>query len=211
MRCRLGPFQLRENPVCRNAYRPWRKPAPPGGRDFPPEKESMDFKQHIRAIPDFPKPGILFYDISTLLAHPKAWQAMVKELAAAVKPYRPELLVGIESRGFLVAAPLAYALGSGFAMVRKKGKLPGKTVRYTYDLEYGSDTIEMQEDAISPGQRVVVLDDLIATGGTMRATIELVQQRGGMVAGAACIIELAFLEGRRRLNVPLTSMIVYDS
>jgi adenine phosphoribosyltransferase len=171
----------------------------------------MDFKQHIRAIPDFPKPGILFYDISTLLAHPKAWQAMVEELAAAVRPYRPELLVGIESRGFLVAAPLAYALGSGFAMVRKKGKLPGKTVRYTYDLEYGSDTIEMQEDAISPGQRVIVLDDLIATGGTMQATIELVQQRGGTVAAAACIIELAFLEGRRRLNVPLTSMIVYDS
>lgn len=171
----------------------------------------MDFKQHIRAIPDFPKPGILFYDISTLLAHPKAWQAMVEELAAAVRPYCPELLVGIESRGFLVAAPLAYALGSGFAMVRKKGKLPGKIVRYTYDLEYGSDTIEMQEDAISPGQRVIVLDDLIATGGTMQATIELVKQRGGTVAGAACIIELAFLEGRRRLNVPLTSMIVYDS
>jgi adenine phosphoribosyltransferase len=171
----------------------------------------MDFKQHIRAIPDFPKPGILFYDISTLLAHAKAWQAMVEELAAAVKPYRPELLVGIESRGFLVAAPLAYALGSGFAMVRKQGKLPGKVVRYTYDLEYGSDMIEMQEDAISPGQRVIVLDDLIATGGTMQATIELVQQRGGTVAGAACIIELAFLEGRRRLNVPLTSMIVYDT
>ena len=103
----------------------------------------MDFKTHIRAIPDFPKPGILFYDISTLLAHAKAWQAMVEELAAAVKPYRPELLVGIESRGFLVAAPLAYALGSGFAMVRKQGKLPGKVVRYTYDLEYGSDMIEI--------------------------------------------------------------------
>jgi adenine phosphoribosyltransferase len=170
----------------------------------------MDFKEHIRAIPDFPKPGILFYDISTLLAHPQAWRAMVEQLAAAVRPLRPELFVGIESRGFLVAAPLAYALGSGFAMVRKKGKLPGKTVRFTYDLEYGSDTIEVQEDAISPGQRVVVLDDLIATGGTMQAAIELVQQRGGTVAGAACIIELAFLEGRRRLNVPLTSMVVYD-
>jgi len=171
----------------------------------------MDFKQHIRAIPDFPKPGILFYDISTLLAHPKAWQAMIEALAAAVRPSDPELLVGIESRGFLVAAPLAYALGTGFAMVRKKGKLPGKTVRHTYDLEYGSDTIEMQEDAIARGQRVIVLDDLIATGGTMQATIELVRQRGGIVAGAACIIELAFLEGRQRLDVPLTSMIVYDS
>jgi adenine phosphoribosyltransferase len=171
----------------------------------------MDFKQHIRAIHDFPKPGILFYDISTLLAHPQAWQAMVEQLAAAIRPYRPELLVGIESRGFLVAAPLAYAIGSGFAMVRKQGKLPGKTVRYTHDLEYGSDTIEVQEDAIAPGKRVIVLDDLVATGGTMRAAIELVQQRGGTVAAAACIIELGFLQGRRRLNVPLTSMIVYDS
>ena len=171
----------------------------------------MDFKRHIRAIPDFPKPGILFYDISTLLAHPRAWQAMVEALAEAIRPYRPELLVGIESRGFLVAAPLAYALGSGFAMVRKKGKLPGKTIRYSYDLEYGTDTIEVQADAISPGQRVIVLDDLIATGGTMQAAIELVQQQGGTVAAAACIIELSFLGGRGRLSVPLTSMIVYDT
>lgn len=170
----------------------------------------MDFKQHIRAIPDFPRPGILFYDISTLLAHPQAWRAMVEELAAAVRPHRPDLLVGIESRGFLVAAPLAYAIGSGFAMVRKKGKLPGRTARYTYDLEYGSDTIEIQEDAISPGQRVIVLDDLIATGGTMQAAIELVQQQGGTVAAAACIIELAFLEGRRRIGVPVTAMITYE-
>src|ERR1700730_4835987 len=123
----------------------------------------MDLKEHIRSIPDFPKPGILFYDISTLLAHPKAWQATVDPLADAVRGHRPDLLVGIESRGFLVAAPLAFALGSGFAMVRKKGKLPGKTVRYSYDLEYGTDTIEVQEDAIMPGQRVLVLDDLLAT------------------------------------------------
>jgi adenine phosphoribosyltransferase len=172
--------------------------------------EAMDFKQHIRAIPDFPKPGILFYDISTLLAHPQAWRAMIEQLADVIRPYQPELLVGIESRGFLVAAPLAYALGSGFAMVRKKGKLPGKTVRYSYDLEYGTDTIEVQEDAISAGQRVVVLDDLIATGGTMQAAIELVQQRGGVVACAAVLIELAFLDGRRKLNVPLTAMVTYD-
>src|SRR4051812_41330702 len=171
----------------------------------------MDFKQHIRAIPDFPKPGILFYDISTLLAHPKAWQAMIEELAAVIRPHRPELLVGIESRGFLVAAPLAYALGSGFAMIRKKGKLPGRTVRFTYELEYGSDTIEVQEDAISPGQRVIVLDDLIATGGTMQAAIELVQRQGGLVVGAACIIELSFLDGRSKIEVPLTAMVSYDS
>src|SRR5947209_11089121 len=140
---------------------------------------TMDLKQHIRSIPDFPKPGILFYDISTLLAHPQAWRAMIEQLAEAIRPYRPELLVGIESRGFLVAAPLAYALGSGFAMVRKKGKLPGRTVRYSYDLEYGTDTIEVQEDAIQQGQRVIVLDDLIATGGTMPAAIQLLTRQGG--------------------------------
>ena len=171
----------------------------------------MDFKEHIRAIPDFPKPGILFYDISTLLAHPKAWQAMVEELAAAVRPHRPELLVGIELRGFLVAAPLAYALGSGFAMVRKKGKLPGRTVRFTYDLEYGSDTIEMQEDAISPGQRV---------DRARRPDRHRRHDAGGDRAGAAAGRHGAarrlhhrtgVSRGRDRLNVPLTSMIVYDS
>ena len=171
----------------------------------------MDFKDHIRAIPDFPKPGILFYDISTLLGHPQAWRATVERLAEEIRPHRPDLLVGIESRGFLVAAPLAYALGSGFAMVRKQGKLPGRTVRHSYDLEYGSDTIEVQEDAISPGQRIIVVDDLLATGGTMQAAIDLVQRQGGTVAAAVCIIELAFLNGRNRINVPLNSMVVYDS
>jgi adenine phosphoribosyltransferase len=174
--------------------------------DFP-----IDLKDHIRSIPDFPKPGILFYDISTLLAHPGAWRVTIERLAEAVRPHRPDLLVGIESRGFLVAAPLAYALGSGFAMVRKKGKLPGKTVRFTYDLEYGSDTIEIQEDAISPGQRVVVVDDLIATGGTTEAAINLISQRGGAVVGAACIIELSFLNGRARIPVPVAAMVSYDS
>jgi len=134
----------------------------------------MDLKEHIRAIPDFPKPGILFYDISTLLAHPDAWRATVETLAEAIRPHRPDLLVGIESRGFLVAAPLAFAIGCGFAMVRKKGKLPGATARFSYDLEYGTDTIEIQEDAISSGQRVIVVDDLLATGGTMQAAIALV-------------------------------------
>lgn len=171
----------------------------------------MDLKPHIRAIPDFPKPGILFYDISTLLAHGPAWRATVEALAEAVRPHRPDLLIGIESRGFLVAAPLAYALHSGFAMVRKEGKLPGPTVRHSYELEYGSDTIEVQADAIAPGTRVVVVDDLVATGGTMQAAIDLVRRQGGAVVGAACIIELSFLEGRRRLDVPLTAMVAYDS
>jgi adenine phosphoribosyltransferase len=171
----------------------------------------MDLKQHIRSVPDFPRPGILFYDISTLLAHPSAWQATVKRLADAVREHGPELLIGIESRGFLVAAPLAYELGLGFAMVRKKGKLPGQTARFDYELEYGSDTIEIQEDAIVPGRRVIVLDDLLATGGTMQAAINLVRRQGGVVAGAGCIIELSFLNGRNRIDVPLTSMVAYDS
>jgi adenine phosphoribosyltransferase len=171
----------------------------------------MDLKEHIRSIPDFPKPGILFYDISTLLAHPLAWRHTVERLAEALRPHAPDLLIGIESRGFLVAAPLAYALGRGFAMVRKRGKLPGKTVRYTYDLEYGSDTIEIQEDAVAPGQRVVVVDDLVATGGTMQAAINLVRLQQGIVVAAACIIELSFLQGRERIDVPFTSMIAFAS
>jgi adenine phosphoribosyltransferase len=171
----------------------------------------MDLKQHIRSIPDFPKPGILFYDISTLLAHPAAWRATVTRLADALRPHQPDLLIGIESRGFLVAAPVAYELGRGFAMIRKQGKLPGKTVRHSYDLEYGSDTIEIQEDAFAAGQRVVVLDDLLATGGTMRAAIDLVRRRGGLVAAAGCIIELSFLQGRSRIDVPVTAIVAYDS
>jgi adenine phosphoribosyltransferase len=171
----------------------------------------MDLKQHIRSVPDFPKPGILFYDISTLLAHPDAWRATVRRLAAALRPHQPDLLIGIESRGFLVAAPLAYELGCGFAMVRKEGKLPGRTAHLTYDLEYGTDTIEIQEDAIAAGQRVAVLDDLLATGGTMQAAIDLVRRRGGEVTVAACIVELTFLHGRSRVDVPFTSIIAYDS
>jgi len=170
----------------------------------------MDLKQHIRSIPDFPKPGILFYDISTLLAHPQAWQVTVERLSTALRPDAPDLLVGIESRGFLVAAPLAYAMGCGFVMARKKGKLPGATVHHSYDLEYGSDTLEIQEDAIKPGQRVIVLDDLLATGGTLAATVALCRKVGGDVVGAACLIELSFLAGRSRLDVPVTAMMTYD-
>lgn len=171
----------------------------------------MDLRQHIRSVPDFPKPGILFYDISTLLAHPGAWHETVGRLTASLAPYKPDRLVGIESRGFLVAAPLAYSMGCGFVMVRKKGKLPGKTIPFTYDLEYGSDTIEIQADAITPGQRVIVLDDLLATGGTMAAAIALCRQVGGNVAAAASIIELGFLGGRERLDVPFTSVVAYDA
>jgi adenine phosphoribosyltransferase len=171
----------------------------------------MDIKDHIRSVPDFPKPGILFYDISTLLAHEDAWQVAMGRMAKAVVNYSPDLLAGIESRGFLVAAPLALKLGCGFTMIRKKGKLPGATIPYEYDLEYGSDVIEIQEDAVKPGQRVVILDDLLATGGTLAASIELVRKVGGNVVGAACLIELAFLGGREKLgDVPLSSLVSYD-
>ncbi|MEX0759465.1 MAG: adenine phosphoribosyltransferase [Tistlia sp.] len=170
----------------------------------------MDLKDHIRSIPDFPKPGILFYDISTLLAEPSAWKVTVERLAELVEPYRPALLIGIESRGFLTAAPLALRLGLGFAMVRKKNKLPGATVEHTYDLEYGSDTIEIQADAVEPGQRVVILDDLLATGGTAAAAVHLLRSVGAEVAAAAFIIELAFLQGRDKLDLPVHTLISYD-
>lgn len=171
----------------------------------------MDFKSCIRGIPDFPKPGILFYDISPLLANAEAWRAAIRAIADTVRGYNPDILVGIESRGFLIAAPLALELGVGFAMVRKRGKLPGDTVEYSYDLEYGSDTIELQADAVKPGQRVVVLDDLLATGGTMAATTHLVRRMGGEVCGAAFLIELDFLRGRDKLDVPVTALMNFDS
>ncbi len=171
----------------------------------------MDLKNHIRGVPDFPRQGILFYDISTLLAHAEAWRHTVEALTDALRPHRPDLIVGIESRGFLVSAPLAYCLGCGFVMVRKKGKLPGAIIPHTYDLEYGTDTIEIQADAVTPGRRVVIVDDLLATGGTLAAAIRLVRMVGGDVTAAACIIELAFLNGRARLDVPFTSVVSYDS
>ena len=173
----------------------------------------MDLKDHIRGIPDFPKPGILFYDISTLLANPVAWRHCVDRLEDAVTPHRPDLLMGIESRGFLTTAPLALELGCGFAMIRKKNKLPGPTIKHTYDLEYGSDTIEVQADAITKGQRIVIMDDLLATGGTAAAAVELVRKLGGTVCAACFIIELGFLNGRARLealDVPTTALIHYD-
>lgn len=171
----------------------------------------MDLKDHIRSIPDFPIPGIMFYDISTLLRHADAWQVAMGRLAKIVSRHQPDVLAGIESRGFLVAAPLALKLGLGFIMVRKKGKLPGKTVPHEYALEYGKDTIEVQEDAVARGQRVVILDDLLATGGTLAASAALLRKLGANVTGAACIIELTFLNGRRKLpDIPFDSLIAYD-
>ena len=173
--------------------------------------EALDLRAHIRGIPDFPKPGILFYDISTLLRHGPAWRAALARLAAILRPHKPDLLAGIESRGFLIAAPLALELGLGFVMLRKRGKLPGATVGLDYALEYGTDRIEMQADAVEPGQRVVVLDDLLATGGTMAAGVRLLREAGAVVPAVAALIELAFLGGRARLDMPCETLLRYES
>lgn len=169
----------------------------------------MDFKKHIRTIENFPKPGIQFYDISTLLAHGEAWQKAIQELTKIIAPLKPDLLAAIESRGFLIAAPLAYQLGCGFVMMRKKGKLPGKTTSYSYALEYGIDTMEIQSDLIQPHQRVVLVDDLLATGGTLQAAIHLLEQMDTQICAAATIIELSNLKGRDKIKVPFTSLISY--
>jgi adenine phosphoribosyltransferase len=170
-----------------------------------------DLKKFIREIPDFPKPGILFYDITTLLKDPVAFREVIDRMADAVKDDRIDLVVGMESRGFIFAAPLADRLGAGFVPVRKLGKLPADTLEVEYDLEYGTATLEIHRDAIQPGQRVLIVDDLLATGGTMAATLRLVEQCGGVVVGLAFLIELAFLHGRAKLkNYPVTSLIVYE-
>jgi adenine phosphoribosyltransferase len=171
----------------------------------------MNLKDHIRGIPDFPKPGILFYDISTLLREPDAWQVAMGRMARAVGRHQPDVLAGIESRGFLLAAPLALKLGLGFIMLRKRGKLPGAVVAHDYALEYGTDRLEIQADAVKPGQRVVILDDLLATGGTMAAGISLLRGVGAEVPAAAVLIELTFLGGRAKLDVPCESLVAYES
>ena len=170
----------------------------------------MNLKDHIRGIPDFPKPGILFYDISTLLRNAPAWQAAVEQMAEMIAVNRPTMLAGIESRGFLLAAPLALKLNIGFVMLRKRGKLPGEVVGLDYALEYGQDRIEIQADAVTPGDRVVLLDDLLATGGTMRAGVDLLQRVGAEVPATAALVELTFLGGRERLGVPFDSLVAYD-
>ena len=171
----------------------------------------MNLKDYIRSIPDFPKEGILFYDISTLLAHPDAWQVALGRMVKMVTNFQPDILAGIESRGFLMSAALASRVGLGSTMIRKKGKLPGDIIEYQYDLEYGTDTIEIQADALTKGQRVVILDDLLATGGTMAASIKLVNQLGAEVVGVVCMIELTFLNGRDKLgDVPFNTLMAYN-
>jgi adenine phosphoribosyltransferase len=172
--------------------------------------EILDLKSRIAQIPDFPKPGILFYDISPLLADAAAWRETVRRLAGRVSAFQPDLLVGIESRGFLAAAPLAFELGVGFAMIRKRGKLPGGLIGHDYALEYGTDRVEIQRGAVKPGQRVVVLDDLLATGGTMAAATALLRLCGAEVAAAAFIIELGFLDGRKILDTEVEALMRFD-
>ncbi|GBQ99941.1 adenine phosphoribosyltransferase [Asaia lannensis] len=177
----------------------------------PGDQPELDLKKYIREIPDFPKPGILFYDISTLIRNADAWQIATARLARAISPWQPDLLAGIESRGFLTAAPVAMRLGCGFIMLRKPGKLPGKTISLKYGLEYGHDELHIQADAIKPGQRVVVLDDLLATGGTLAASIKLLQNVGAEVVGTSVLVELDGLGGRDKLDVPLHSLLTYPA
>lgn len=170
----------------------------------------MNFKTLIREIPDFPQPGILFRDITPLLADGEAYQKAIDTLAEFAKDKGAQLIVGPEARGYVVGAPLAYALSAGFVPVRKKGKLPGQTLSVQYGLEYGSDILEIHVDAIQPGQRVVVADDLLATGGTMHATIDLVKKLGGNVVGGAFLIELKELGGRNKLgDLDIVTLVQY--
>ena len=159
-----------------------------------------DLKAHIREVPDFPKPGILFYDITTLLQNPLALRMTVDRFVWMFAERRIDKVVGIESRGFMFGPIVAYDLNAGFVPVRKPGKLPWQTIRQSYDLEYGSDAVEMHKDAIREGEHVLIVDDLVATGGTALAAAKLVESLGGVVAGMGFIIELTFLPGRKKLE-----------
>ena len=161
---------------------------------------SETLKSRIRHVPDFPKPGILFYDVTTLLREPAGFKMAVDSIGAPFAAEGIELVVGIESRGFILGSAVADRLNAGFVPVRKLGKLPSTTIRASYALEYGTDSLEMHRDAITPGQKVLVVDDLLATGGTASATLQLVKELGGDVVGVAFLIELAALKGRARLT-----------
>ena len=161
---------------------------------------AADLQSKIRDIPDFPKPGIVFKDIMPLLADPESFHATVEALAEFAEPRRPDIILGAEARGFILGGALAYHLGAGFVAARKPGKLPWETVSAQYELEYGMDSLELHADAIGRGARVLVHDDLLATGGTARAKTNLVEQLGGEVVGVAFVIELAFLNGRDKLT-----------
>ncbi len=170
-----------------------------------------DLKALIRTVPDFPKQGILFYDITTLLKHPKGLPRVIDGLCDAASGLDVDLVAGMESRGFLFGPALALQLGTGFALMRKPGKLPAAVTRAEYELEYGTDSMEMHSDAVQPGQRVLIVDDLLATGGTAVAATRLVEQLGGVVAGLQFVVELDFLAGRTRLDrYQVGSLLHYD-
>jgi adenine phosphoribosyltransferase len=170
----------------------------------------IDLKSKIRDIPDFPKKGILFRDITTLLKDESAFQKVIEKMTAFYEDEEVEKVVGIESRGFILGAPLSYTLGAGFVPVRKPGKLPSDIYEAKYELEYGTDTLTIHQDAITPGQRVLVVDDLLATGGTMSATLDLLKQLGAVVVGVAFLIELTALKGRDKLaGYPVMSLLSY--
>jgi len=169
-----------------------------------------ELKAMIREIPDWPKPGVSFKDITTLLRDGEAWKFTVDRMADLCRPYRPEIVVAPEARGFIVGAALSYALGTGCVPVRKKGKLPWETIRGEYELEYGSDVLEVHKDALKPGTRVLVVDDVLATGGTIAASLDLIRRLGGQVVAAAFLIELTYLPGRQKLlNYEVVSLIQY--
>jgi adenine phosphoribosyltransferase len=160
----------------------------------------MDLKQHIRHVPDFPKAGILFYDITTLLRDPQGFKMTIDMLATPYQGQGIDVVVGIESRGFILGAAVAHAISAGFVPIRKPGKLPAKSVKASYQLEYGTDSLEMHEDAVGAGHQVLIVDDVLATGGTAAAAAALVKQLGGNLVGMAFLIELLFLNGREKIK-----------
>ena len=170
----------------------------------------INLEKHIRNIPDFPKPGILFRDISTLLSDGEAFKSAVDLLAVKFKDEKIDFIVGVEARGFILGGAVAYKLGAGFVPVRKKGKLPWKTKSVTYSLEYGTDTLEIHEDAIPAGSRVLIIDDLLATGGTVKAVTDLVKQLGGKIIGIGFVIELFDFKGKEKFKeYPVHSLIKF--
>lgn len=170
----------------------------------------MDLREKIRNVSDFPKAGIEFKDITTLLKDGEAFRCSIDRLATPYKEQHIDIVIGPEARGFAVGAPVAYVLGAGFVPIRKPGKLPAETLSYEYSLEYGNDALEIHKDAIAPGSRVLIVDDLLATGGTTKATVNMVEQLGGIVVGLSFLIELSFLQGRQVLaGYEITSLIQY--
>jgi adenine phosphoribosyltransferase len=171
----------------------------------------MNLKEFIRIVPDFPQPGISFKDITTLLKEGDAYREAVNQLKALVEAWEIDKIAGPEARGFVIGAPLSYALGVGFVPIRKSGKLPAESISAGYELEYGKDQLAVHKDAIQPGERVLIADDLLATGGTISTCINLVEALGGQVVGAAFLIELAYLNGREKIgDKPVVSLLSYD-